>query len=56
MLSSAVSSKTAVSQAPSLPWFFLIKVPYLGKLSVMYDAKNKGFSKFSSSEIKSCNH
>ena len=33
-------------------WCFLIKVPYLGKLSVKYDAENKGLSRFSSNENK----
>ena len=33
-------------------WRFLIKVPYLGKLSVMYDAENVGLSHFSSDENK----
>ena len=33
-------------------WFFLIKVPYLGKLCVIYDTENKGFSHFSSDENK----
>ena len=31
-------------------WHFLIKVPYLGKL--IYDAENKGLSRFSSDENK----
>ena len=33
-------------------WYFLIKVPYLGKLSVIYDAENKEFSHFSSDKNK----
>ena len=33
-------------------WRFLIKVPYLGYLSVIYDAENKGLSYFSSDENK----
>ena len=33
-------------------WRFLIKVPYLGKLSVMYDAENVGLNHFSSDENK----
>ena len=33
-------------------WHFLIKAPYLGKLSVMYDAENVGLSHFSSDENK----
>ena len=33
-------------------WHFLIKVPYLGKLSVMYGMENKGLSHFSSNENK----
>ena len=31
---------------------FLIKAPYLGKLSVMYDAENVGLKSFSSDENK----
>ena len=31
---------------------FLIKVPYLGNLSVIYDAENKGLGYFSSDENK----
>ena len=33
-------------------WHFLIKAPYLGKLSVMYDAESVGLSHFSSDENK----
>ena len=33
-------------------WCFLIKAPYLGKLSVIYDMENKGLSHFSSDENK----
>ena len=33
-------------------WHFLIKAPYLGKLSVMYDVENVGFSYFYSDENK----
>ena len=33
-------------------WRFLIKVSYLGKFSVIYDAENIGFSSFSSDENK----
>ena len=33
-------------------WHFLIKAPYLGKLSVMYDMENVGLSYFSSDENK----
>ena len=33
-------------------WRFLIKAPYLGKLSVIYDAENKGLSHFSNDENK----
>ena len=33
-------------------WHFLIKAPYLGKLSVIYDAENEGLSHFSSEENK----
>ena len=33
-------------------WHFLIKVRYLGKLSVMYDAENVRLSHFSSDENK----
>ena len=33
-------------------WHFLIKVPYLGNLSVIYDVENKGFSHFPSDENK----
>ena len=33
-------------------WRFLIKTPYLRKLSVMYDAENIGLSHFSSDENK----
>ena len=33
-------------------WHFLIKAPYLRKLSVMYDAENVGLSHFSSDENK----
>ena len=36
----------------STAWHFLIKVPYLGKLSVTYDVENVGFSHFSSDENK----
>ena len=44
-------------QAPSINdtstmWRFLIKVPYLGKLSVMYNTENVGLSYFSSDENK----
>ena len=31
-------------------WCFLIKAPYLGKLSIIYDGENKGLSHFSSNE------
>ena len=33
-------------------WRFLIKAPYLGKLSVIYDTENKGLSHFFSDENK----
>ena len=33
-------------------WHFLIKAPYLGKLSVIYDTENIGLSHFSSDENK----
>ena len=33
-------------------WYFLIKAPYLRKLSVIYDAENAGLSYFSSDENK----
>ena len=33
-------------------WRFLIKAPYLGNLSVIYDAENKGLSYFPSDENK----
>ena len=44
-------------QAPSMNniltmWCFLIKAPYFGKLSVMYDAEIVGLSHFSSNENK----
>ena len=53
MLSSAVSSKCVavehllMNNTPTM-WRFLIKVPYLGKLSVMHDAENIGLGCFSS--------
>ena len=50
MLSSAVSSKTAVSTFTLTTWRFLIKAPDLGKLSVMYDAENVGLGQFCSDE------
>ena len=37
-------------------WRFLIKVPYLRKLSAMYDMANAGLNHFSSNENKGCNH
>ena len=55
VISSAVSSKTAAASLlhnTSTTWHFLIKAPYLGKLSVMYDAENVGLSHFSSDENK----
>ena len=33
-------------------WHFLIKVPYLRKLGVIYEAENKGLNHFSSDENK----
>ena len=33
-------------------WRFLIKAPYLGNLSVIYDVENKGLSYFPSNENK----
>ena len=33
-------------------WHFLIKAPYLRKLSVIYDVENKGLSHFSGDENK----
>ena len=50
MLSSAVSSKTAVSTFTLTTWRFLIKAPDLGKLSIMYDAENVGLGQFCSDE------
>ena len=47
--------KTAVDSLlhnTSTTWHFLIKAPYLGKLSVTYDAENVGLSHFSSDENK----
>ena len=55
VISSAVSSKTAAASLlhnTSTTWHFLIKAPYLGKLSVTYDAENVGLSHFSSDENK----
>ena len=52
VISSAVSSKTAAIKNTFTTWHFLIKAPYLGKLSVMYDVENVGLSHFSSDENK----
>ena len=52
---SSVSSKTATKHLINNTfrmWPFLIKAPYLGKISVMYDAENVGLSHFSSNENK----
>ena len=55
VISSAVSLKTAAASLlhnTLTTWHFLIKAPYLGKLSVMYDVENVGLSHFSSDENK----
>ena len=58
VISSAVSSKTAAASLlhnTLTTWHFLIKVPYLGKLSVTYDAENVGLSHFLAMKIKGRN-
>ena len=55
VISSAVSSKTAAVSLLNntlTMWCFLIKAPYLGKLSVTYDEENVGLSHFSSDKNK----
>ena len=51
---STVSSSTFNSSMNNtqMAWCFLIKAPYLGKLSVIYDTENKGFNHFPSDENK----
>ena len=51
---STVSLSTLNSSEQHTPatWRFLIKAPYLGKLSVIYDAENKGLSHFPRDENK----
>ena len=55
---SAVPSSTSRStfnnsmQNTQTTWHFLIKAPYLGILSVIYDTENKGLSHFSTDENK----
>ena len=41
---------TVLNNTQPTTWCFLIKAPYLGNLSVMYDAENKGRSYFPSDE------
>ena len=43
---------TVLNNTQLTTWRFLIKAPYLGNLSVIYDAENKGLSYFSSDENK----
>ena len=45
-------SSTALNNTQLTTWRFLIKAPYLGNLSVIYDAENKGLGYFSSDENK----
>ena len=41
-----------LNNAQLTTWRFLIKAPYLGNLSVIYDAENKGLGYFPSDENK----
>ena len=43
---------TVLNNTQLTTWRFLIKAPYLGNLSVIYDAENKGLGYFSSDENK----
>ena len=43
---------TVLNNTQLTTWRFLIKAPYLGNLSVTYDAENKGLSYFPSDENK----
>ena len=43
---------TVLNSTQLTTWHFLIKAPYLGNLSVIYDAENKGLSYFPSDENK----
>ena len=43
---------TVLNNTQLTTWRFLIKAPYLGNLSVIYDAENKGFGYFSSAYQK----
>ena len=43
---------TVLNNTQPTTWHFLIKAPYLGNLSVIYDAENKGLSHFPSNENK----
>ena len=43
---------TVLNNTQLTTWRFLIKAPYLGNLSVIYDAENKGLSYFPSDENK----
>ena len=48
---STVSTSTSMKNTQTT-WCFLLKAPYLGKLSVIYDAENIGLSDFSNDENK----
>ena len=43
---------TVLNNTQLTTWSFLIKAPYLGNVSVIYDAENKGLSYFPSDENK----
>ena len=43
---------TVLNNTQLTTWRFLIKAPYLGNLSVIYDTENKGLSYFPSDENK----
>ena len=43
---------TVLNSTQLTTWRFLIKAPYLGNLSVIYDAENKGLSYFPSDKNK----
>ena len=45
-------SLSSFNSSEQQTWRFLIKAPYLGHLSVIYDAENKGLSYFPSDENK----
>ncbi len=46
------SISTVLNNTQLTTWRFLINAPYLGNLSVIYDAENKGLGYFSSDENK----